>query len=139
METKTNKYIRIFFYSLLTLVIALAIYIFMFFNSQTDIKVKLEGYVFDETTKKPIENVTVVINNDRFEDDNGNHNYDEYLGHDKIQLQTNREGYYSTSIEKSAFLWIDFQKNGYISKREDGKYSTKKMSYRTYLSKKKIK
>lgn len=135
METKTNKHIRIFFYSLLTLVIAIAIYIFMFFNSQTDIQIKLEGYVLDETTKQPIENVTVVINNDRFEDDNGNHNYDEYLGHDKIQLLTNREGYYSTSIEKSAFLWIDFQKHGYINKREDGKHSAKKMSYKTYLSK----
>lgn len=135
METKTNKHIRFFFYSLLTLIIAIVIYIFMFFNSQTDIQIKLEGYVFDETTKKPIENVTVVINNDRFEDDNGNHNYDEYLGHDKITLFTNKEGYYSTSIEKSAFLWIDFKKHGYINKREDGKHSAKKMSYKTYLSK----
>lgn len=108
----------------------------MFFQSQTDTQVKLEGYVLDESTNKPIHNVKVVISNDRFEDDNGNYNYDEYLGHDKIQLLTNDEGFYSTSIDKSAFLWIDFQKEGYIRKREEGKYATTKMHYQTYLSKK---
>ncbi|WP_157486061.1 hypothetical protein [Flavobacterium soli] len=133
-----KKYIKISAYLILAFIVAFIIYVMMFFNSQTDTKIlKLEGYVFDESTKKPIERVKVIINNDRYEDDFGNNNHDEYLGHDKIELFTDSNGYYSTSIDKSAFLWIDFYKEGYRNTRENGKYSKEIMSYKTYISKQK--
>ncbi|MCB6089623.1 hypothetical protein [Flavobacterium psychrophilum] len=99
--------------------------------------VKLEGYVFDEETKNPISGVLVIVNNDRYEDNNGNKNYDEYLGHDIIKLYSDEKGYYSTKIDKSAFLWIEFSKKEYSNKNEKGKHSSKLMNYKTYLKKKK--
>lgn len=125
---------RTMLYSFLILILAILVYLFMFYISVIDTKdVTLEGYVFDENTKKPIENVLVVINNDRYEDDKGNNNFDEYLGHDKITLYTDKNGYYNTVIEKSAFVWIDFEKEGYNKHNEKGSYSSKKMNYKIYL------
>jgi hypothetical protein len=98
--------------------------------------VKLEGYVFDQKTKKPIESVLVIINNERYASDSGHKNYDEYLGEDKINLYTDRNGYYSTLIKKSAFVYIDFEKEGYIRFTEDGRYSSKTMNHETYLKSK---
>jgi hypothetical protein len=127
---------KIVLYSFLVLILAILVYLFMFYMSVIDTKnVKLEGYVFDNNTKKPIENVLVVINNDRYEDDKGNKNYDEYLGHDKITLYTDKNGYYSTVIEKSAFVWVDFEKKGYRKHTGKGNYSSKKMNYEIYLNK----
>ena len=95
----------------------------------------IEGYVYDQDDKQPLSGVRVIINSDRFEDDNGNKNYDEYLGHDEIKLYTNQDGYYSTLVNKSAFIWIDFKKEGYANKTGKGSHSQKKMSYEAYLNK----
>lgn len=122
-------------FSFLALILAGLVYLFVFYLSVIDTtNVKLDGYVFDNNTKEPIENVLVVINNDRYEDDKGNKNYDEYLGHDKITLYTDKNGHYSTVIKKSAFVWIDFKKEGYKKHTEKGSYSSKKMSYEIYLN-----
>jgi hypothetical protein len=126
---------RIVLYILGILFIAIVGYLVTFYMSVIDTNdVKLEGYVFDEKTKKPIENVLVIINNDRYESDNGHKNYDEYLGHDKIKLYTDKNGYYSTVIKKSAFVYIDFEKEGYTRFTENGKFSSKTMNYKTYLN-----
>ncbi len=118
-------------------VASILIYFFVYYLSVTDTKnVKLDGYVFDEETKQPISEVLIIINNERYEDNKGNKNYDEYLGHDVIKLYSNKSGYYSTTIEKSAFLWLDFHKGGYAKKSEKGEFSSKKMSYKTYLKRK---
>lgn len=121
---------------LITLLISVFVYFFFFYLSVTDIKnINLSGYVFDEETKKPISNVLVVVNNERYEDDKGNKNYDEYLGKDKIKLYSDSNGYYSTVIEKSAFITLSFKKDGYIKKEEAGRYSSKHMKYKTFLTK----
>ncbi|MFD2591012.1 hypothetical protein ACFSTE_09230 [Aquimarina hainanensis] len=117
-------------------VLGMILYFAIFFISRTDIKnVHVEGYVFDQTTEKPLSNVKVIINNNRYEDDAGNANYDEYLGNDRIELNTNANGFYSTEINKSAYLWIDFSKESYQSKTEDGQYASKNMKFKTYLKK----
>ena len=124
-------------YTLALLFIAIVGYFYVYYLSVIDTtNVKLEGYVFDKKTKKPIENVLVVINNERYESDSGHKNYDEYLGHDKIKLYTDKNGYYSTVIKKSAFVYIDFEKEGYARFTENGKYSSKTMNYETYLNSK---
>lgn len=118
------------------IVILIVAYFFMYYWSNTDIRnVSVAGYVYDEATKRPLSDVLVIINNDRYEDDDGNKNYDEYLGHDEIKLYTDQNGFYSASIDKSAFIWIDFQKEGYINKREKGERANKTMRYKTYLVK----
>lgn len=121
---------------LISLIISASIYLFFFYLSVIDTKnISLRGYVLDEETKKPISNVLVVINNERYEDDKGNKNYDEYLGKDRIELYSDNNGYYSTTIEKSAFITLSFQKNNYIKKEEKGRYASKQMKYETYLKK----
>lgn len=128
---------KIMLYVVGILSIAIIVYLFTFYMSVIDTNnVKLEGNVFDEKTKKPIENVLVFINNERYESDSGNKNYDEYLGYDKIKLYTDKNGYYSTIIKKSAFVYIDFEKKGYTRYTENGRYSSKTMNYETYLNSK---
>ena len=120
----------------LILTVLILTYFVMYYLSNTDVKnVSIEGYVYDQDDKQPLSGVRVIINSDRFEDDNGNKNYDEYLGHDEIKLYTNQDGYYSTLVNKSAFIWIDFKKEGYANKTEKGSHSQKKMSYEAYLNK----
>lgn len=124
-------------YLFFAIISGIVIYLFLFYLSVNDtLNVKIEGYVFDVETKRPIQNVLITINNERYEDDEGNSNYDEYLGHDIIRLHSDETGYYSTTIKKSAFLWIEFNKKGYHKKSEVGRYSSKTMSYKTYLEKK---
>lgn len=128
---------KIALYAFIASILSIFIYLFVYYLSVTDTKnVKLEGYVLDEETKQPISEVLIIVNNERYEDDKGNKNYDEYLGHDEIKLYSNKNGYYSTTIEKSAFLWLDFDKDGYTKKSEKGEYASKTMSYKTYLKKK---
>jgi hypothetical protein len=128
---------KIVLYVVGILFIAIVVYLVAFYMSVIDKNnVKLEGYVFDQKTKKPIESVLVIINNERYASDSGHKNYDEYLGEDKINLYTDRNGYYSTLIKKSAFVYIDFEKEGYIRFTEDGRYSSKTMNHETYLKSK---
>lgn len=77
---------------------------------------KIEGYIFDEDTKKPIENVLPLNHNESYEDVQGFNNHDEYLGCEVIKLYSNEKGYYSITFEKRAFLWIEFDKNEYHTK-----------------------
>jgi|GEM_PF-574502 len=126
---------KIVLYVLGILFIAIVGYFVAFYMSVTDTNnIKLEGHVFDKKTKKPIENVLVIINSDRYESDSGHKNYDEYLGHDKIKLYTDKNGYYSTVIKKSAFVYINFEKEEYARFTENGRYSSKTMNYETYLT-----
>lgn len=124
-------------YMFLVMISGIIIYLFMFYFSVNDtLNVKIEGYIFDEETKKPVQNVLILIHNESYEDDQGYNNHDEYLGYEVIKLYSNEKGYYSTTIEKSAFLWIEFYKNEYHKKSEKGQYSRKRMNYKTYLKKK---
>lgn len=128
------KKIGLFIGIILVLIIG---YVVVFLVSSTDLKnVHLQGYVYDEMTKKPLDSVLVVVNNYSYEDEKGNSNFDEYLGYKKIELTTNENGFYNIVINKSAFLYIDLKKNGYKVRAEDGQYSNKKMKFETYLEKK---
>ncbi len=112
-------------------------YFSIYYFSARDIKnVKIKGYVIDKSTNIPIENVLVTIINERYEDDKGNNNYDEYLGQDKIKVYTNKEGYYEAEFKKSSFVWIKFYNSKYVNFEEDGKYAKKTLEFKTYLSKK---
>jgi hypothetical protein len=127
---------RVGTYVIIAMASGIAIHFFVFYQSVTDVKdVKVEGYVYDATTKKPINDATVVINNERYVSDKGRSNFDEYLGHDIIRLRTDASGHYSTVIKKSAFLWIDFEKEGYQNASIDGQYSTKMMVFTTHMKK----
>jgi hypothetical protein len=118
---------------LVTIIVFFSIYYFSA-NDLTDIKV--EGYVFDAKTKTPIDGVRVVINNERYESDNGTKNFDEYLGNDKVELITNSKGYYSTVLKKSAFVWVTLSKTEYLNLIEKGKSSEKVLMFKSNLSKK---
>lgn len=122
---------------LITILFVLFIgYILVFFVSSTDTEnVHLEGYVYDEVTKKPLDSVFVEVNNYSYEDEKGNSNFDEYLGFKKIKLITDKNGFYSVVIDKSAYVYIDFKRNSYKMKTEDGRYSNKQMKFETYLKK----
>jgi len=127
---------KILLYTIIIIVLGIGFCLFAFYQSVTDTKnVNIEGYVYDKITKKSINGVTVIVNNERYESDNGTLNYDEYLGHDVIKLTTDESGYYSTTIEKSAFLWIDFEKEGYMKAEEKGLYSSKRMTFKTLMKK----
>lgn len=128
---------KIIFFTLVGVIFILFVYLFMFYLSVTDTKnVKIEGYVYDKTTNKPIESAKIVIENYRYEDDNGNSNYDEYLGLDKIAVYSDKNGFYETKFDKSAFVVIEIHKDGYKKIIENGEYSTKNMDFKTNLVKK---
>jgi len=130
---KSSKIILYVVIGVLILVLSL---MYMYFKSVTDIEnVKLEGYIYDKKTSIPIENVTIIINSDRYQNDLGHENFDEYLGHDIIELKSNKDGFYSTTIKRSAFLWIDFKKDGYISTSKEGDFSSKYIKDKIYLEK----
>ncbi len=108
-------------------------YIVVFFVSSTDTEnVRLEGCVYDIKTKEPINNAKIFIVNNRYEDNDGNTNWDEYLGTDKFVMLTDENGFYKIEIEKSAFVFIEVFKEGYSTKTES-KYSSKRMKFETYL------
>ena len=97
----------------------------------------ITGVVYHQNSGNPLSDVNITIHNDRYEDNNGNKNYDEYLGHDIYQVKTNSEGFFLKKIPKSAFVWIIFNKDGYVDVKEQGKNSTLKMNYKVRLFPKK--
>jgi hypothetical protein len=107
-----------------------------FFYARDVENVKVKGYVIDKSTNIPIENVLVIITNERYEDDKGNYNYDEYLGQDKAKVYTNKEGYYEAEFKKSSFVWIKFYNSKYVDFEEKGKYAKETLEFKTYLTKK---
>lgn len=89
---KTNY--KILFAVLFVFIAFLGMYLFSFYKSVTDTEdVELSGYIYDEKTKQPIPNTLIMIISERYEDDNGNTNYDEYLGKDTIKLYSDSKGY----------------------------------------------
>ncbi|RXM51393.1 hypothetical protein BOQ64_15190 [Chryseobacterium sp. CH25] len=77
----------------------------------------------------------MTVTNDRYENDNGHRNYDEYLGQDKIQVRTNNEGYYSITFKKSAYVYIYLEKEGYQSLEEKGRQAQKLLTFKTSMNK----
>ena len=131
---KTNY--KILFAVLLLFIVFLECIYFHFTNLLTDTEdVKLSGYIYDEKTKQPIPNTLIMIISERYEDDSGNTNYDEYLGKDTIKLYSDSKGYYSTIIEKTALISLYFKKEGYVQKKIEGEYPAKQMNYKVYLKK----
>lgn len=82
---KTNY--KILFAILFVFIAFWRMYLFSFYKSVTDTEdVKLSSFIYDEKTKQPIPNTLIMIISERYEDDGGNTNYDEYLGKDTIKL-----------------------------------------------------
>ncbi|WP_288245149.1 hypothetical protein [uncultured Chryseobacterium sp.] len=112
---------------------AIVIYFFIYYSNNQDVNdVKVEGYVFG-SNDEPLKNVRVTIVNERYENDNGLKNYDEYLGQDKIELITDSTGYYSTLLKKSAYVYILLQKDGYKPIEEKGKQAKKSLFFKTKM------
>ncbi len=112
---------------------AIAIYFFIYYSNNQDINdVKVEGYVFS-FSDGPLNNVRVTIINERYENDSGLKNYDEYLGQDKIELITDSRGYYSTVLKKSAYVYVLLQKDGYKTIEEKGKQARKSLFFKTKM------
>ncbi|WP_298118707.1 hypothetical protein [Flavobacterium sp.] len=127
---------KIVFFAFIGVFFLLLAFLFMFYLSVTDTEnVKIEGYVYDKMTNKPIESAKILIENYRYEDNNGNSNYDEYLGLDKISVCTDKNGFYETKFDKSAYVVIEIHKNGYKTTMENGEYSSKNMDFKTDLEK----
>jgi len=128
---------------LYTLIVIIGIVVFYFIisiisyyvNNRDTKDVKVEGFIYDKENKKPIEGVKITVYSNRYESDKGYIDYDEYHGSDTIYLSTDNKGYYSTKIKKTAFLWMNFQKQGYKKKSEKGVYAKKKIYAETYLEK----
>lgn len=111
----------------------IAIYFFIYYSNNQDINdVKVEGYVFN-SNNMPLKNVKVTVVNERYENDNGLKNYDEYLGQDRIEVKTDDKGYYSTVLKKSAFVYIILEKEGYRSIEEKGKEAKKSLLFKTKM------
>ncbi|WP_294225088.1 hypothetical protein [uncultured Chryseobacterium sp.] len=111
----------------------IAIYFFIYYSNNQDLNdVKVEGYVFN-SNNMPLKNVKVTVVNERYENDNGLKNYDEYLGQDRIELKTDDKGYYSTVLKKSAYVYILLQKGGYKSIEEKGKHAKKSLFFKTKM------
>jgi hypothetical protein len=134
MANKLQQHILLASGILLAVALLFTAYTFAFFYSQKDVEdVKIEGVVLDHDSHLPLSGVSILIKNERYTDDKGNYNYDEYLGHDSISLKTDNFGRYVTIIPKSAFIWIEFKKNGYNKSYQSGKHSTKHMKFETNL------
>jgi hypothetical protein len=118
---------------ILTLV---SVYFFIYYYNNQDVnEVKVEGYVLDSSNSQPLKNVKVIVISDRYENNNGYKNYDEYLGHDKIELKTDNKGYYSTTLKKSAYVYVYLQKEGYKSLEEKGQQAQKLITFKTTMNK----
>ncbi|MBL3550525.1 hypothetical protein [Chryseobacterium sp. KMC2] len=120
-------------------ILALAsVYIFIYYYNNQDVNdIKVEGYVLDSSNSQPLKDVKVTVINDRYENDNGHKNYDEYLGQDKIELKTDTKGYYSIVLKKSAYVYIYTKKDGYKPLEEKGKQAQKLLTFKTYMNRSK--
>jgi hypothetical protein len=117
-----------------SLLIGLLIYLSIYYCSVQDTKnIIVSGKVYDSITQLPLENVNITIVNQRYEDNEGRNNFDEYLGKDVIETKTNKDGLFEAKISKSAYVWIEVNHEGYQKKISDGKYSTKKMIFNLAL------
>ena len=125
---------RIVIFTFIGIIFLLIVYILIFYLSVTDTKnVKIEGYVYDEITQKPIEKAKIKIENYRYESDNGVSNYDEYLGLDKVKIYSDKNGFYKAKFDKSAFVVVQIHKDGYKTIIENGEYSSKNINFKTKL------
>lgn len=116
--------------------LALIGYLYIYYSSVTDSKnIVVKGFVYDLKTNKPLENVAIQINNERYENDRGHTNYDEYLGHDVFYVNTDSTGYFNKKIPKSAFLRISFSKSGYVDYIQGGEDASKLMEYKIKMKK----
>ena len=115
--------------------LAFLVYLLMFFISATDTEnVRIAGFIEDKKTGQPISNAKIIIENFRYESDNGYSNYDEYLGTDKFELISDEKGCYSVEVDKSAFVVVEVKKDGYEIKTES-KYASKSMKFNINLEK----
>lgn len=95
-------------------VVAVIIYLVIYFRSQTDVKdVHLQGYVHDKNSNTALQDVTIKITNWRYTSNSGKKNYDEYLGKDTITLTTDNNGFFSTEFPLSAQIDMEVGKSGY--------------------------
>jgi hypothetical protein len=128
---------KIVFFTFIGVISSLLVFLLMLYFSVTDTKnIKIEGYVYDEITQKPIEKAKILIENYRYESDNGVSNYDEYLGIDKVVVYSDKNGFYEVKFNKSAYVVVEVHKDGYKKIIENGEYSAKNMEFKTDLVRK---
>lgn len=95
----------------------------------TDIEVSVCGHVIDAHTYNPIDSAQVLITNERYENDRGYTNYDEFLGKDTVTVITDSTGYFHATFKKSAYVYLEIHKNGYEIFKVQGKYARRIMNY----------
>lgn len=126
---------KIFAIITIGIIILSATCLLAFYLSVTDTNnVILEGCVLDFETNKPVKGAKVELQNYRYQNDEGFSNYDEYLGLDEFQLVTDEKGFYKIKMDKSAFIIIKVDTEGYASKSES-KYASKSNKFKTILEK----
>src|SRR5699024_8037352 len=110
-----------------------AIYIFMFFYNQTDTKnVYLQGHVYNKQ-QVALQGAKIKIINYRYTSDSGHQNYDEYLGEDIINLESDKTGSFSAHFPLSAYIGMEIQKTGYKSEEKWIRDIRKKISVEIIL------
>lgn len=130
--------IKIFFSIIIIICLIIVGYFAVYYFSAQDIEnIKVKGYVYDKSNKTPIENVLVTIVNERYEDDKGRTNYDEYLGKDKKVVYTDKNGYYEVEFDKSSYVYVKLFNPEYLTLEEKGKYSKKTIEFKSFIAKKK--
>lgn len=93
--------------------------------------VRLEGYVYDEASRRPIGGVSLDLVNWYYEGGD----YDSYNKWTKHSLTTNESGFYSVTLRKSAFVEFDIKKNGYSKSHQGKDIYKKKVRLDFYLKK----
>lgn len=122
------------FLGLFTLISAVVIAVFLYLP--TDIEVSVYGHVIDARTHNPIDSAQVLITNERYENDRGYTNHDEFLGKDTVTVVTDSIGYFHVTFKKSAYLYLEIHKNGYEVFKTQGKYARRIMKYDIKLQRK---
>lgn len=101
----------------------LLVFILVLVSCQHDVSdVTIKGVVENDKTNKSISNVKISLTNWYY----GNSPDESYSGMEEITVITDKEGKYNVSFNKSAFLEIKVDKNGFLNFHEAEYITSKK-------------
>lgn len=100
-----------------------------------DIEVVVEGFVKASYTELPIDSAKVTIVNERYQNDSGFSNYDEFLGKDIKTVYTDSTGYFHVIFKRGAYIHIEVIKDNYEIYITDGIYAYPNMKFEIQLNK----
>lgn len=78
------------------------------------LNVQLEGCIYENDSKKPLQGCKIVVFNSSYIEKEGDYtDYSSYLYNDTISLVSNQNGKFKTSLKRSSNIDIRVYKNGY--------------------------